>query len=246
MMLAFLYHRAGDGKYANSPDLLERHLTFLSHRHRIVLPGESLRPFSLDLCLTFDDATYDFYHYVYPILKRLHLRALLAVPVSFILPHTSLSPSLRLSVPYSEAMKGSIYRTHAPFCTWTELREMISSGHVTVASHSFTHQHLLTPNLNLDLEIAGSKAILEEQLHTPVRTFVYPLGKFNSTIHRTVKRHYEFAMRIGTAWNWSWQNTSGLTYRIISDNLTAIDQHLKPHRWLSFSWFYLLNSLRGR
>ena len=246
MMLAFLYHRVGSGKYANPPELLERHLAFLASRVNIVLPGEPLPPFSLNVCLTFDDATYDFYHYAYPLLKKYGLRALLAVPVHYILEETELDPAIRLSIHYSAAMKGDIFQTHAPFCTWAELKEMAQSGHVAIASHSVHHQHLLTPGLDLDLEIVGSKRMLEEKLQTSVRTFVYPLGKFNRRIHRQVKNHYEFAMRIGTAWNWSWQNLSKMTYRVISDNLKEIDEQLRLKRWLSFSWFHFVNSLRMR
>lgn len=246
MMLAFLYHRVGGGKYANPPEIFEEHLIYLAKRYPIVLPSEKLRPFTLQICLTFDDATYDFYHYVYPLLQKLNLRALLAVPVYYILDKTDLDPAVRLSVPYSAAMKGNAHLTHAPFCTWAELKEMTQSGHVEIASHSVHHCHLLTPGLDLDLEIAGSKSVLEKKLGVSVRTFVYPLGKFNRTIHRLVKRRYEFAMRIGTAFNCGWQNLSGITYRVISDNLKEIDQHLKPSRYLSMGWFYLINSLRGR
>lgn len=246
MMLAFLYHRVGDGKYANPPEMLERHFALLSERYKIVLPGEKLDRFSLNVCLTFDDATYDFYHYAYPLLKRLGLRALLAVPSAYILEETSAPPALRLSIPYSSAMKGDYYRTHAPFCTWAELREMQESGYVSIASHSMSHQHLLTPGLDLEREIRGSKVLLEEKLGREINTFVYPLGKFNGEIQKRVKKHYEFAMRIGTAWNRSWQNSSGVIYRVISDNLIAPDQHLQAKRLFAFTWFHLLNSLRGR
>jgi peptidoglycan/xylan/chitin deacetylase (PgdA/CDA1 family) len=246
MMLALLYHRVGDGKYANSPSMMSQHLTWVAERYRTVLPGDDLNPFGVDICLTFDDATYDFYHYVFPLLKQLNIRALLSVPVHFIQDRTELDPSLRLSVPYSVAMKGDIPRTHVPFCTWQELREMAHSQVVQIASHSIHHRNMIDPGLDLDWEIAGSKRILESQLLFPIRTFVYPLGKFNRAVHKQVKSHYEFAMRIGTAWNSSWQNWSGMVYRIISDNLAACDYPLRASRKLSYSWFYLINSLRGR
>ncbi len=246
MMLAFLYHRVGPGKYANPPEMLESHFAHLAAHYPIVLPGEPLAPLNLNICLTFDDATYDFYHYAYPLLKKYNLRALLAVPAAYILEDTTLNPNLRLSIPYSAAMKGDTFQTHAPFCTWAELNEMVQSGHVAIASHSLTHCHLLTPNLDVHREIAGSKALLEEKLNTPVTTFVYPLGKFNKPIHKLVKNHYPFAMRIGNAWNRNWQNTNGIIYRVISDNLASTTQHLKLKRFLAFTWFHLLNTLRGR
>lgn len=246
MMLAFLYHRVGGGKYANAPEMLKRHFEHLSLHSHNVLPGEKLKSFTLNICLTFDDATYDFYHYAFPLLKQFNLRALLAVPAGYILESTNLDPSIRLSIPYSAAMKEDIFRTHAPFCTWFEIREMVRSGHVRIASHSFSHQHLLTHGIDLHHEIVGSKALLEQKLETSVETFVYPLGKFNRPIHKLVKEHYSYAMRIGTAWNRSWQNANGIIYRVISDNLISPTEHLNPRSYLCFTWFHLLNSLRGR
>jgi peptidoglycan/xylan/chitin deacetylase (PgdA/CDA1 family) len=246
MILAFLYHRVGDGKYANSPAMMEKQLSWIADHFPVVLPGEPVKRFRLNVCLTFDDATYDFYHYVFPLLKRLKLRALLAVPTHFIQSSTALDPQVRLAVPYSMAMKGDTYRVHCPFCTWEELNEMVQSGFVEIASHSVHHQHLLTPGLDLDLEIRGSKQILEDHLHVPIRTFVYPLGKFNRPIHQQVKKNYKFAMRIGTSWNTSWQNISGIIYRVISDNMVSFDQHFCTHNKISYLWFYILNTLRGR
>lgn len=241
-MMAFLYHRVAEGKRANPLAMMEEHLALFAGR--TVLPGDPLDARSV--CLTFDDAYFDFYHFIFPLLKKYHLRALLAVPVHYILEKTSLPPAVRLGVTYREAMQNDVHLSHAPFCTWEELSEMTSSGLVEIASHSMHHQSLLTPGLNLDLEIAGSKQLLEEKLHCPIRTFVYPLGQFNRTIHARVKRHYEFAMRIGSTWNTSWQNYSGMIYRILSDNLVSPDQHLRLTRQFSYAWFYLLNSLRGR
>lgn len=245
-MLAFLYHRVGSGKYANPPEMLEAHFAYIAKRYPIVLPGEPLAPFSLNICLTFDDATYDFYHYAYPLLKKYALRALLAVPAGYILEETSLDPAIRLSIPYSAAMKDDIFRTHAPFCSWAELTEMVQSGRVAIASHSLTHRHLLTPNIDLHQEIVDSKALLEKKLCTSINTFVYPLGKFNRSVHKLVKQHYTFAMRIGAAWNRNWQNTNGIVYRVISDNLASPAQHLHFKRFAGFTWFHILNMLRGR
>ncbi len=246
MMLALLYHRVGSGKYANSPAMMEQHLTWIASRFRFVLPGDLLNISSLDICLTFDDATYDFYHYLFPLLKRLKLRALLAVPTKYIVEKTLLDPQERLAIPYSLAMKDGIYQNRHPFCTWEELREMVQSGFVEIASHSVNHCNLLAPDIDLDLEIKQSKQILEQQLQVPIRTFVYPLGKFNRPIHQKVKENYEFAMRIGTAWNFSWQNGSGIIYRVINDNMNSFDSGLRFQKKISYLWFYLLNTIRGR
>ena len=65
---------------------------------------------------------------------------LLAVPTLYIIESTNISDEERLSVPYFEAMKGDVYREKVPFCTWEELKEMVNSGHVELASHG--HEHI--------------------------------------------------------------------------------------------------------
>ena len=231
-MLALLYHRAGVGKYANSPAFLEKHLSWIKENFRTVLPGDCLQ--KQDVCLTFDDATYDFYYYVFPLLQRLQLKAVLAVPAGFIQKTSSLHPKSR-----AEADQGDM------FCTWEELREIKRSNLVEIASHSMSHPNLLLSN-DLVREVETSKSLLEEKLNTSVRTFVYPLGKFNRPLHTYVKKHYEFVMRIGSACNYGWQNHSGLIYRIPCDQLSSIEEPFRMHRLLSYNWSYLINSLRRR
>ncbi len=246
MQLTFLYHRVNEGKYATSYKIMKRHLKFLSENHKIIVPGDPISFFKMDVCITFDDAYYDFYHYVFPLLKKYKIKAVLGVPVKFILEDTSIDPKIRLSVAYHDAMKGDTYKEKAPFCTWKEMKEMVDSGHVVIASHSYSHINLLQPDVDLDHEIIESKKILETKLQTKINTFIYPLGKFNEKIHARVKKHYRYAMRIGSTWNITWQNISKITYRIISDSLERVDQFLNWESFVSYLWFYLLNSYRKR
>jgi peptidoglycan/xylan/chitin deacetylase (PgdA/CDA1 family) len=246
MLLTFLYHRIGEEKFANSKDIIETHLSYLSKKYNIVLPGDKLNLFKLNICLSFDDGFYDFYHYVFPILKKLKIKALLAVPVKFILEKTNIDSKTRLLVPYKDAIQEEVYRTKAPFCTWQELKEMHDSKLVQIASHSYNHISLIENNINLDLEIIESKRILQHKLKTDINTFVYPLGKFNEEIHSKVKQHYKYAMRIGTGINFTWQNINSITYRVLSDNLVTKKQNLKLKRFISYFWFFFLNTFRKR
>jgi len=241
MLLAFLYHRVHTGKYSNSPQMMEEHLTFLKDKYPILLPGDPTSPIQTSICLTFDDAYFDFYHYVFPLLKKLKLRAVLGVPVKYILPSTNLKAEERLDVTYKTAME--CYREKAPFCTWEELREMQMSGHVEIASHSYSHIDLTIPDVDLEEEVVYSKKILEEKLQVPIKAFIYPLGKFNKRVHSEVMKHYSYAMRIGNAANFSWP---GLIYRIFSDNLNEKDQLLKKSKLPKYIWNYFLNQARGR
>ena len=110
--MILMYHRIGRGSHANPLGVLKEHFQYIKHRYPVVIPGDPLRK-GLNVCLTFDDATADFYTDVYPLLKSLNLPALLAVPVNLI------------------GTPG--------YCTWDQLREM---KEVEIASHSMNHVDL--------------------------------------------------------------------------------------------------------
>ena len=246
MLLTFLYHRINEGKYANSEKLLLEHLNYLTTRYNIVLPGDKLSLFKLNVCLTFDDGFFDFYKIVFPLLKKLNIKALIAVPTKYILKTTTQKDLVRISVPFKDAMRDTVYKTKAPFCSFEELKEMLDSKLVQIASHSYNHVSLIEKDIDLYLEIIESKKILEEKLNTKIDTFVYPFGKFNKNVHKEVKKHYKYAMRLGTAINFSWQNISSIIYRIDSDNLKSKNENFKLKRFISYFWFFFLNTFRKR
>jgi peptidoglycan/xylan/chitin deacetylase (PgdA/CDA1 family) len=247
MLLTFLYHHVGEeGKYSNSTKMVENHLSLLAKKFNIVVPGDRLPLFKVNICLTFDDAFFDFYHFVFPLLKELNIKAVLAVPVKYIQNSTLLSPEERLALFHHEATLEGVYQKKVPFCTWQELDEMAKSNLVEIACHSFSHKNLLDASLDLEQEIVESKKVLEKMLNRDIHTFIYPLGKFNKEIHQLVRKHYRYTMRIGSTLNFNWQNMNKITYRIIGDNLKTADELLKPYYFLSYLWIYLLNTLRGR
>ncbi len=184
-----------------------------------MLPGDPLKRGAL--CLTFDDAHYDFYHTVFPLLKQYNLKALLGVPTRYILEKSNLSSEERLSVPYTLAMQDGFFDKKAPFCTWEEIEEMVASGHVQVASHSHAHCNLTFSFVNLQREIIQSKEILEARLKQPVTSFIYPFGRLNGEVHRLVSKHYPYSFRIGSAASFSWDCTRGPISRISADNCGA-------------------------
>ena len=219
MLLAFMYHRIGTGKHANSEEMLRAHLAFLKERYTIVLPGDPLQKGKLSICLTFDDASFDFYRYVFPMLKELNIRALLGIPARYILDSTALCPEERLSVPYTLAMQDGFFDRKAPFCTWEELNEMVRSGHVEAASHSFMHCNLTFDFVDLNREVVASKHIIETNLSQPVSSFIYPFGRMNLGLHEYVAQYYPYAFRIGSSLNWGWGNGKKPISRVIGDQM---------------------------
>jgi peptidoglycan/xylan/chitin deacetylase (PgdA/CDA1 family) len=240
MLMILMYHHVGQGPHANRLDMLREHLRHLSD-WPVLLPGETL-PKGLSLSLVFDDAYFDFYHQVFPLLQEFGLRATLAVPVGYILESCDLPAEERLRIiaddPYGNYELG-------PFCTWGELSELASHG-VEIASHSLNHVDLTAEGVDLNAEIVDSKRILEQKLQREVQTFVYPYGKMNRKVHDFTKAHYRYAMRIGFALNKDWTNRDRLLYRVSGDALPSKDFPLTRSNLRRYRLKYFANSLRGK
>lgn len=242
MLIVLMYHRIGNGKHASSLETFRKHLEYLKERYSFVLPGDSLkngrRP---SLCLTFDDATFDFYHYIFPLLKKMEIRALLGVPVRYILEKTEIEAKERLSVPYALAMQDGFFESKAPFCTWEEIREMVASGYVEVASHSYAHKNVTFSFVDLEEEVVTSKHILQEKAGQIVSSFIYPFGRWDERVHTFIEQHYLYSFRIGSAYNWQWKKRKRPLCRIPADQLTCAKG---PLTWKNAPRF-LLKSLLG-
>lgn len=246
MLLILMYHRINASKYSNGLDMFSAHLRFIAKHYPVVLPGDPLPSGETAVCLSFDDAYFDFYHYVFPLLTEFKIRALLSVPVKYIADSTAVDWYTRLSTPSDEAMENDVYMRKLPFCTWDELSRMITSGLVEVASHSYSHRNLTDNDADLKKEIVGSKALLEEKLSQKITTFVYPFGKMNKKIHSFVAGHYPYAMRIGSALNKDWHNARGLLYRVSGDGMIDPAQPFKKTNMSRYMFNYLVNTIRGK
>ncbi|WP_316357644.1 polysaccharide deacetylase family protein [Candidatus Neptunichlamydia sp. REUL1] len=244
MLIAPLYHKIGSGKYANSLETLEQHLAYIAAHFSTVLPGENL-PKGTSVCLTFDDAFFDFYHLVFPLLQKYNLKALLAVPTAYIPESTDLSPMERLEKVASFPDKAPPIPSPA-FCTWEELQVLSQSPLIQIASHSLHHRPFTSKHINIENELFLSKKLLEEKLSTPISSFVYPFGLFTQKAQTLAKKHYKYIFRIGSAHNISWKNTNQLLYRINADELPTTHFPFDPlSRWKLATRFFL-NTVRGR
>lgn len=143
--------------------------------------------------LVFEDPLYSFYTKTFPLLKEYGMRALLGVAPRYIVSQTTLDPNIRLSVPYGLSMQDGFFAENVPFCTWEELTEMVRSGHVEVACHSYSKMNLTFSFVNLQREIVESKKVLEERLPQVITSFIYPFGARNKQIAKMVSQHYNYA-----------------------------------------------------
>lgn len=242
-ILALMFHRVNDQSHAQHPAQFERFLQYLIDHFSIVSPNETPTT-ALSVCLTFDDAYYDFYHNVYPLLKKYRLSALLAVPTKYIVEQTNVPAAKRLSVPYPQGMETDDYHQLTPFCTWEELKEMAQSPHVVIASHSHSHANCQKNDLDIAQELLFSKTQLEKKLQVPITHFVYPFGKMHKPIHQKVCQYYDCGWRIGNALNLGWTHPARLRYRVNADQywMRSLPFSAFPLSRLYFN--YWLNRLR--
>jgi peptidoglycan/xylan/chitin deacetylase (PgdA/CDA1 family) len=240
-LLALMYHRARTGPHGNSAAMLDAHFAQIAKNHPCRLPGEPLDSAGLNVCLTFDDAYFDFYAIVFPLLKKHGLRALLAVPPMVVSEHCALPVETRLRE-FPE-----VAPAHSPqggFCTWPELREMAETGRVAIAAHGFTHRPLDQENIDLHAEIVAPKRMLETQLGQPVDSFVFPYGRFSPKALRLAREHYRHSFRIGGADNPGWDRP--LLYRVTADAMKSPGSLFAPARLTAYRVRRFWNQVRGR
>lgn len=117
--------------------------------------------------LTFDDADISFLEYALPILKELDFPSALFAVAGKIGTCASWVKDPRNAIPLMNGEQLRSLRAHR----------------VELGSHSMSHRKLteLTENQALS-ELRDSRAILEDILGNPVRSFAYPHGRYNIRI----------------------------------------------------------------
>jgi peptidoglycan/xylan/chitin deacetylase (PgdA/CDA1 family) len=242
MLAIYLFHylREDGAPWSTLPSTMELHFQWLSRQGQTIHTGETIQTNRKSIILSFDDASYCFYHYVYPLLKRYALKAVLAVPSDFIPENVPSNHAFRLQ-PRVDLLLQKDVAPHPAFCSWQELHEMQSSGLVEIASHSRTHANLNTSS-NLKEECEGSAQMIERKLGVRPRAFVLPFGKGSPDVIRTALSTYQHVLRIGNAWNRSSQ--SSLLYRVPCDDLAAgtLPKPGSLSLWRNYFW----NQLRGK
>ncbi|MFQ5904786.1 MAG: polysaccharide deacetylase family protein [Candidatus Binatia bacterium] len=102
-----------------------------------------------EVALTFDDATWTFWTYAFPLLKRYGFRAILFAIPGIAPDDSTLYPNLE-DVWEGRCIQKDLERRGEiqPLCTWRELVLMHESGIVDVQSHSLTHARVsVSPRL---------------------------------------------------------------------------------------------------
>lgn len=154
----------------------ERQMRFLKENYN-VLPLETLCALRNDnktfpknsVAITFDNNFGNFYNYALPIIEHYKLPVTLYVIVGEL---NKLKP---------EAIKA-----------------MKKSGFIDFASHTISHPYLSRLNSKeLNMELSGSKMLLEKQVDSPINSLAYSYGDFNDQVkQKTKEAGYETAVAV--------------------------------------------------
>jgi peptidoglycan/xylan/chitin deacetylase (PgdA/CDA1 family) len=166
--------------------------------------------------LSVDDGYHSVYVNVYPLLRRHRMTMTLALITGYI------------------AKGEPSYQPTGRFLNEREVREMMDSCGIEIASHSMTHARLTQiGDAEAWWEITESKRQLESLFHTDVITFVYPYGYMDGRIRNMVRRAgYRLARKVGPGTPNLWAEP----YQIpevelrMEARLSSIISHIRRHR----------------
>lgn len=224
---------------------LERFEAFAKDLHEnfiCVTPGQALIPGMKHVSLTFDDAYADFYFEVYPILEKYKLTGIVGIPTQKISNFAPKSIDERLAIKYPRGLDAE---SSFPLMTWQELKDLAKMPYVRMAAHGHAHIDVLTKPSLWQQEITEPKKVIADKLGITPEIFIYPFGKTNRIYHEYVKRHYNWAYRIGGAVNFEWPE-SRLLYRIDADPIWRTGKKLSQMNFYKQTGKYLLNRIRQK
>ena len=200
-LVILIYHRVGGGTDSDidlPAGLFARQMAHLSAHHTIVAMDDVAsvmtppagRPTDL-MAVTFDDGYQDIYEHAYPVLRRY------AIPAT-----------IYLATQYIETRRpfdfgGYAHNPRPPWpLTWVQIREMASSGLVTVGAHTHSHADLpRLPQRAVRDELERSRRLIEERVGVAVRHFAYPWGTLTPGVKRVVGDYFATAVRGGSGKN---------------------------------------------
>jgi peptidoglycan/xylan/chitin deacetylase (PgdA/CDA1 family) len=143
--------------------------------------------------LTLDDGFEECYTIMFPVLEKYGCKAAFFINPESISDHSSGFAEKfiadRLKVPLKKR-----------FMNWSMVNEMIRAGHI-IGSHTVSHAALknLSPD-ELDLQVVGSKQIIEHKTGLQCKYFAFPFGTdqyFDVNAATKVSETYEYAFTSG-------------------------------------------------
>lgn len=172
------YHRVGAGGReidVPRPRFVE-HLESLAAEGHVRTLDDALADGG-GVVLTFDDGFRDFHEFVVPELVRHRLPGLLYLATGFVDagdPRTGVGPDQAL--------------------TWPMLQEAVSTGLVSIGSHTHAHVDLSrATELRAEDEMRRSKELVEDRLGKACPHFAFPWGKASRAAERAARHRFSTA-----------------------------------------------------
>lgn len=189
-----IYHRVGGGSSSAvdlDPGQFDEQLQLLAEQYRVITLGAALDELASNdvdtspaVVITFDDGTSDFTEHAAPALVRHGLPATLYVATKFV--------DGREDFPWG-----------APPTTWSALRDVASTGLISIGSH--THAHLLLDRLRpgaVAQDLDRSVSLISEHIGTLPVDFAYPKAVRGSPpAEIEVRRRFRSAVLAGNRVN---------------------------------------------
>lgn len=140
--------------------------------------GENVSPRTI--VISFDDGFQNFYSNAYPVLSELDFKATVFLVTDF-------------CGKYNDWAGNPANLGRSKLLDWSEVRELSECG-IEFGSHTRTHPDLTKiSSAEVEGEVAGSKAAIEDSIGREVRTFAYPYGKFNSSVRQITEKSFRAA-----------------------------------------------------
>ena len=187
-----IFHRVGGGS-DSAVDLptsaFEAHLEHLVQHHRVLTLDHAVDALASGrdergVVITFDDGTADFVDHALPLLQRFDVPATLYLATSFV-------------------ESGTAFPWGAPPVSWSGLADAVSTGLVTVGSH--THAHRLMRGVSSEVathEVRRSVDLIGERLGVAAQHFAYPKAVPGSrAAEQVVRTHFRSAALAGNGAN---------------------------------------------
>ncbi len=160
------------------------------------------------LLVTFDDGRADYAEHAVPLLEAKGVVSTMYV--------------VSTQVGGTSAWLGIPGESDQPMMTWSDMHDVIASGH-EIGSHSRTHPQLdVIPRSASIAEITDSRRELEDGLGRRVRSFAYPHGHHRDHEVAAVRAAgYDSACAVADRWSWVGQDRYRLSRLIVAGKTTA-------------------------
>lgn len=183
------YHTLDEsgGVLATSPGVFAEQMRALAEAGVRVVPLEELAAILSGrdsdqpaVALTFDDGFRSVCEHALPVLGRHGFPATVFIVTDYC-GRTNAWPSQRAHI------------ARHPLLSWDELRELARAG-VALGCHTRSHPDLRKLSAReLEREVTGAKADMEDRLGVAVESFAYPYGAFDRRVQTVVAGHFSLA-----------------------------------------------------